>query len=180
MSIRSKLFGTAGIAIAAIGAFLLVGRAPKATDVPAIAARKPAEADPALLLVREYLRNSLDSGEWEEVRWWPVVEMTAEKNEKIKDLEQEILECEKRLRSPNLPENQEKELERELPQLRESLRITKRWPAARICRMKYRTANKYGAKEMRDFIFRIDEGKVTAFDREVQFGRDGMKQYFPE
>ena len=105
--------------------------------------------DPQRDAVRAYLRENLDDGDFEEVRWWPVKPLPevntvfAEKWRASRDDWQKLGDAKRAAEA----EGEAKAAEAE--------------PVPQVARLKYRTTNKAGASELRDalFVFEAD-GRV--------------------
>lgn len=112
-------------------------------------------ADPAFAAVESHLEPQLDSGEFEVVKWWPPKPLPDFTRGRIAYFDRQI-EIEQARRSEPGEEN---DTIRRLKERREELASA---PPPVVARLKYRTENRAGAKELRDEVFRFDgQGKLV-------------------
>lgn len=115
----------------------------------------PATTDPAKLLVEQWLREHLDDGQWDEVRWWPAKPLQrlydANLLHIVENMEKEKAAFEK---GWGKEENNE-ELQKHYHKFRETGPRT-------FCAMKCRVTTLNGqGKALRSHVFEIVDGKVA-------------------
>lgn len=114
-----------------------------------------AAVDPDLEKVRKYLRENLNSGKWEEVRWWtgrPMEKMSADSESTLIS----IIESKKELlNNPLLKPSDIAKLKSNVRKLESKLRETRSIPTPKGARLKYRTKNAFGGMQLHDQVFFI-------------------------
>ncbi len=127
-------------------------------------------------LVNAYLRQNLDDGDFEVVRWWAARPVSTPPNDAenavaIHEIEKRLPALKDELRQLRLEEKSLLEIERKERQIEDELAAIERIKAASgqheqmkdklACRLKYRTKNSSGDKVLADRVFIIDgDGKV--------------------
>lgn len=112
------------------------------------------DADADLQAVRAWLRENLDSPEWEEVRWWPTRTLEKRHAEQILGAEAAIEEV---ANDSTIPPDYQAGQQRPF---REHLEELKERGPSKACRLKYRVRTRAGGWELRDEVFRVENGRV--------------------
>lgn len=123
--------------------------------------------DPELRAVRAWLEENLDSGQWEEVRWWTMRPQQALHQAEIKSVNVHLNAAITK-RVADLCKDALAKLERDGP--------------SHAARLKFRTANKVGAIVLRDEMFRVEDGRaiISTPSRDDIIGTRNWKKDFPE
>jgi hypothetical protein len=133
----------------------------------------PAEPDlETREIVRAWLKENTNTGDWEEVRWWREIDARARK----------LADCRADANKPLLWIGK-KPPEMKAAQLKECDKI-KNQPAESAIRLKFRAKNGVGATMLHDLIFTIRDGRVVAAESHYDFHHrmNGWKStdWFPE
>ena len=140
------------IAFVVIASTVLIGLL-SLIAIPLWNAMKP-ERDPNKLLVRQWLKENLENGSWEEVKWYPARTVTGLRDLNLLHIV-EAMEADKAsFERGVLKEDKSAEYQELFKRVRETEPRT-------FCAMKFRTATLNGqAKTLRNQIFEISNGKA--------------------
>lgn len=117
--------------------------------------------------VGQWLRENLPDGKWEEIQWWPPVDLQATYDRKVSKLQEAIAE------------NQKKGLD--VAGYKGQLAELRQRGVRRICGIKYRAKSAYGSLEVDQQLFDVGHGTLrrVVFDPRLQtvesFDHDGLQ-----
>lgn len=168
-----------------IGLWYVTGRAPLGAVVQQTADH---------MSVATWLRENTNSGTWEEVRWYPTVELTALKERNIRGWRDTIADKRKELQAARAELAQAatqleafhgkekcKLIQTELTQYVDALAKYEKQPARRLCGMKYRTVAPIIGKVLIEELFDVtgqDAVPIKATpDDPSTFDRDDLHQH---
>ena len=124
---------------------------------------KPKEDEGYKELIREWLRENLDSGKWEEVRWWAPRRLVKHRQTDINSIEGKIQTDQntiKALKQNNPVDGAIPAIQRNITEYEASLKRAKARPAKIGARLKYRTENEAGITKLYDAVFYIEDGRA--------------------
>lgn len=150
-----------------------------------------AVVDREFALVDAYLKEHLDNGDYEVVRWWPAMDDDRRKKAVIDDLKvsqrplrMKLEAWEEEISHPRLVKTvqQRRDLQDQISRAKSDLAISEitvqPWVerlGEKVCRIKYRALNSFGAKVLIDQGFTIRDGTVAPIDLE---NGDGHRYYY--
>lgn len=123
--------------------------------------------DPNQALIEKWLKDNLDSPNWEVVKWWPVIDQRP----LVAKLEADFAVWKQ---ANPMPEFDNIPIEFQTLYVHERINAGNPVPPLPwydfVTRFKFRSKNKVGALELMDMTFAITNGKVQVIEREI-FGR---------
>lgn len=142
-----------------IGLWYVTGRAPLADAVKQTADH---------MAVATWLRENTNSGTWEEVRWYPTVELTAMRDRNLRNRKQLIADTKKELQlaqaemvqgATPLDRQHAKDkftnIQNDLRKYSDALLKYESKPVRRICGIKYRIVSPFGGKVLVEQLFDV-------------------------
>lgn len=144
-----------GVFFLAIGAVVVASSLVLAYGVKWSRPAQIHNADQGNDLVRAWLRDNLDSGEWEEVRWWPSQVLTGYWDADIQEAEHQLNSA-----AADLARDANPRTQAAVAAAKAFLADLKSRKNPVGVRLKYRTANPSGALEIRDQLFLLEDSGI--------------------
>lgn len=130
----------------------------------AVAGRRVQQPDPDKSAVEKWLRENLDSGKWEEIEWRPCPDMKAICEKRISNWMEESKRAKHALETtPDNVDTQQvrNQLLESISNIEINIDSARYWSQSRICGIKIRTDNQFGAKVVVEKIFDIYDGSLV-------------------